>query len=355
LLFTFSLFPFVFFLCGCGPGRPASGDVDWPVGDFMLTERSGRTVSRQDLLGKTWVAAFIFTRCGGPCPQVTANMARLQAQLAADDGVLLVTFTVDPRHDTALVLRAYAARYGADPKRWLFLTGDRNTMYSLIETSFKSVAQQTAGPARIPGNEFVHSTRLFVVDRRAHVRAFFDGREVDDDDGGKPINELPKVRQKVAELEREEGTIRGEDLPSVNALLNLISAVLLAAGYAAIRRRYVRLHVACMLTALAVSVLFLASYLYYHGVVRHWQSTPFPGTGWVKAAYLAVLRTHELLAPVVAALALYTAYLGLTGRFVRHVRLARWTWPLWLYVCVTGIVVYWMLYRLYPSGAEVIQ
>jgi putative membrane protein len=149
--------------------------------------------------------------------------------------------------------------------------------------------------------------------------------------------------------------IRGEDLPAVNATLNLTSAVLLSAGYAAIRCRRVRLHMACMLTALGVSMLFLASYLYYHGVVMHWQGTPFRGTGWVKTVYLTIFRTHELLAAVVPPLALYTAYLGLSGRFARHVRLARWTWPIWMYVSVTGIIVYWMLYQLYPSGTDMVQ
>jgi len=149
--------------------------------------------------------------------------------------------------------------------------------------------------------------------------------------------------------------IRGEDLPSVNAVLNLTSAVLLTAGYAAIRRRRVRLHVTCMLTALGVSAIFLSSYLYYHGAVMHWQATPFPRSGWVRTVYLTVLATHSLLAVAVAPLALCTAYLGLSGRFSRHVRVARWTWPIWLYVSVTGVVVYWMLYRLYPAGAETVQ
>jgi uncharacterized membrane protein YozB (DUF420 family) len=141
-----------------------------------------------------------------------------------------------------------------------------------------------------------------------------------------------------------------EDLPSVNATLNGTSAVLLTLGYAAIRRRRVRLHQACMLTALGVSAAFLACYLYYHFVVKNGRPTPFTGEGWVRATYFAILLSHTVLAAVVAPLALATAYLGLRGRLVRHVRLARWALPIWLYVSVTGVVVYWMLYRLYPSG-----
>ena len=144
--------------------------------------------------------------------------------------------------------------------------------------------------------------------------------------------------------------IRGEDLPSLNALLNASSAVLLLAGYVAIRRRRIRLHVTCMLTALVVSGVFLTSYLYYHFGVKNGHPTPFPGQGWIRGVYFTVLGTHTILAVVVAPLALYTAYLGLSGQFKRHVRIARWTFPLWLYVSVTGVVVYWMLYRLYPPA-----
>jgi uncharacterized membrane protein YozB (DUF420 family) len=139
-----------------------------------------------------------------------------------------------------------------------------------------------------------------------------------------------------------------EDLPSVNASLNGTSAVLLVLGYAAIRRRAIRFHKTCMLTALVVSLLFLASYLYYHFAVKHGEPTRFPGVGWIRFTYLTILLSHTLLAVVVAPLAAITVYLGLRDRLSRHSRLARWTLPLWLYVCVTGVVVYWMLYRLYP-------
>ncbi|HZT82676.1 MAG TPA: DUF420 domain-containing protein [Gemmataceae bacterium] len=145
-----------------------------------------------------------------------------------------------------------------------------------------------------------------------------------------------------------------EDLPAVNAGLNATSGVLLVLGYLAIRRRRIRLHKGLMLSALAVSAAFLASYLYFHLVVKQGVSTRFadraPGApGWVALTYYAILLTHTVLAAVVAPLALVTAYLGLCDRLQGHVRLARWTLPLWLYVSATGVVVYWMLYRLYPA------
>ena len=143
------------------------------------------------------------------------------------------------------------------------------------------------------------------------------------------------------------------DAPTINAVLNGTSAVLLTLGYVAIRRRRVAFHKTCMLTALGVSTLFLALYLYYHLVERHGEPTRFseraPGAPvWVGYVYQGVLWTHTPLAVLATPLALYTAYLGLRNRLARHVRVARWTLPIWLYVSVTGVIVYWMLYRLYP-------
>ncbi len=140
-----------------------------------------------------------------------------------------------------------------------------------------------------------------------------------------------------------------EDLPSVNAVLNATSAILLTAGYAAIRKRRVTVHKACMLGALGVSGLFLASYLYYHIVVKGGKPTSFTGQGWIRPVYFVLLFSHTVLAILVTPLALVTAWLGLTGRLARHVWLARRTLPLWIFVSISGVVVYWMLYHLYPS------
>jgi uncharacterized membrane protein YozB (DUF420 family) len=138
------------------------------------------------------------------------------------------------------------------------------------------------------------------------------------------------------------------DLPSLNAALNGLSAVLLMLGYAAIRRRAITVHKTCMLIALAVSTLFLISYLYYHLVVRQGEPTRFTAVGWVRPLYFTLLLSHTVLAVVAAPLALVTAYQGLRLRYKRHVRLARWTLPLWLYVSATGVLVYYLRYHLYP-------
>jgi len=132
------------------------------------------------------------------------------------------------------------------------------------------------------------------------------------------------------------------DLPLLNASLNATSAVLLVIGYMLIRRGRVRQHRAVMISAFIVSTLFLTSYVIYHANAG---SKPFPGHGPVRLVYFAILITHIILAAAVPPLALITLTRGLRGRFDRHVAIARWTLPIWLYVSVTGVVVYWMLYR----------
>jgi len=134
------------------------------------------------------------------------------------------------------------------------------------------------------------------------------------------------------------------DLPAINATLNAISAALLTTGYLLIRRGQITLHKRCMIAALVSSTLFLTSYVIYH---LHTGSRPFGGTGAIRAIYFAILLTHVVLAAVIVPLALITATRGLRSQFDRHVRIARWTLPLWLYVSVTGVVIYLMLYQLY--------
>lgn len=135
------------------------------------------------------------------------------------------------------------------------------------------------------------------------------------------------------------------DLPAVNAALNATSALLLATGYLCIRRRRVTAHKACMASAFVLSILFLVSYLTYH---YHVGSVAFGGQGWIRTAYFAVLISHTILAVLIVPLALVTLARALRGRFGAHVRVARFTLPLWLYVSITGVVVYWMLYHLSP-------
>lgn len=132
-----------------------------------------------------------------------------------------------------------------------------------------------------------------------------------------------------------------DSLPAVNAALNALCAVLLLIGFGFILRRNVPAHRRTMKTAFVVSVLFLASYLTYH---RHAGVHRYPGTGTARTVYLAILATHTVLAAAVVPLVLRTLHLATRGRFVEHRRIARWTLPIWFYVSVTGVVVYFMLY-----------
>lgn len=135
-------------------------------------------------------------------------------------------------------------------------------------------------------------------------------------------------------------------LPALNAALNATSALLLGAGFVFIRRKNVRAHKACMLGAFAVSALFLVCYVVYHAQAG---STPFPGTGWIRPAYFALLLTHVVLAALILPLAIVTLRRALRGDYERHRRIARRTLPLWLYVSVTGVVIYLLLYQVYAA------
>jgi uncharacterized membrane protein YozB (DUF420 family) len=134
------------------------------------------------------------------------------------------------------------------------------------------------------------------------------------------------------------------DLPALNATLNGIAGCLLAAGYVLIRRKRIAAHRACMIAAFVASTLFLISYVVYHA---HVGSRPFPGHGAVRVIYFAILITHVILAATIVPMALVTLRRGLRLDVARHRRIARWTWPLWMYVSVTGVVIYLMLYRMY--------
>ena len=137
------------------------------------------------------------------------------------------------------------------------------------------------------------------------------------------------------------------DLSTVNAALNGTSALLIMTGFAAIRLRRIALHRACMLAAVGTSTLFLVSYLVYHARVG---SVPYRGTGVARPLYFSILLSHTVLAVAVVPLVIVTVRRALLSRFEAHVRLARWTLPIWLYVSVTGVVVYLMLYRLGGAG-----
>ena len=142
------------------------------------------------------------------------------------------------------------------------------------------------------------------------------------------------------------------DLPLVNACLNGLSALLLSCGYYFIQRKNQIAHRNCMIAAFVTSTLFLCCYLTYHGYlgyVLHQGPTVFRNPAWFRPIYLAILLTHTVLAIVIVPMVLMTLGRALKKRFELHRRIARWTWPLWMYVSVTGVLIYLLLYQIFPQ------
>jgi protein SCO1 len=153
-------------------GRAAALPTHGTVADFALQSQTGRRVTRDDLFGQVWIADFIFTHCAGPCPRMTADLARLSQDLTSFPDLRLVSFTVDPERDTPEVLAGYAKSYDADPHRWYFLTGDKKVIQRLATQSFKVSASGAQGEDPV-----MHSTRFVLVDRHGRIRGYYDSNE----------------------------------------------------------------------------------------------------------------------------------------------------------------------------------
>ncbi len=333
----------------------------FPVGEFHLVERSGRIVTQADLAGRVWIAAFIFTRCPLSCPRISSAMKVLQTRLAKTD-VLLVSTSVDPENDTPAVLTAYADRFGASRERWWFLTGDKSSIHELVQNRFKLSLVETSPADRTAGGEAIsHSDRVAMVDR-GQIVGFFESSDQD------ALDAL------VARASRQALPRWVRILPTVNASLNGLCGALLVVGWFLIRRRplvldeeldraagprrfaklidqpVVRAHVTCMSLAVATSVLFLVCYLVYHARAG---SMPFRFGGGIRVIYFTILLSHTILAIAVVPLVIVTLRHALRHNFSKHVMAAQLTFPIWLYVSITGVVIYLMLYGVQPpaSGA----
>jgi cytochrome oxidase Cu insertion factor (SCO1/SenC/PrrC family) len=182
-------------LSGCVRQPPSDPETPLYIPDFNLTERSGRTVSKTDLEGTVWIGASFYATCPGVCTQVSGAMARLQKELANQPDVRLVSVTLDPETDTPAVLESYATKFGADPKRWLFLTGPKDQVLGLIEKGFRVGFSENTGTARASGDKISHNPRLVLVDRTGRIRGWFDATD------SKKLDDL--VRQ-VLRLVREK-------------------------------------------------------------------------------------------------------------------------------------------------------
>jgi cytochrome oxidase Cu insertion factor (SCO1/SenC/PrrC family) len=158
------------------------------VPEFSLTEANGTTLRRADLLGKVWIASFLFTRCGEACPLLMHHEVGLQADLPLRDDLRLVSFSVDPDWDVPKVLTEYAHTFGADRSRWLFLTGDKKQIYRLTIDGFRLATEEGDPAKEMP---ILHSTKLVLVDRHGAIRGYYDSS--DDGDLHKLVRDARQV------------------------------------------------------------------------------------------------------------------------------------------------------------------
>jgi protein SCO1/2/putative membrane protein len=328
-----------------GPPRAAQdlGDQAETLGRFQLVERSGRSVTESDLMDRVCIVSFIFTRCQLSCPRISSVMKSLQERLQGSP-VLLVSLSVDPEHDTPQILEAYARSFKADPARWWFLTGPRPEIYELIQRRFRLSVSENPVPDPDGRSEAIaHSDRLALVER-GRIVGLFDSSEAT------ALNSLVSK----ARLRAAPAWVR--TLPSLNASLNGLCAVFLVLGWLQIRRGVpgsqapllsqprVRGHITCMILAVITSAVFLGCYLVYHYQAG---SVPFEGQGLVRYAYFTVLLSHTVLATFgVVPLVILTLLRAWRRDFARHRSIAAVTFPIWLYVSVTGVMIYWMLYQM---------
>lgn len=409
--------------------------------EFEFPECMGGTVSRDSLLGKRWLASFVFTRCIETCPMITRNVSDLHRRVAeANPDFQFVTFSVDSSYDTAEVLKAYAETFRADHSRWKFLTGDENTIHELIRIGFTQYVKPNLGEARKPGFEVAHSNRAVLIneegvpvatylmtdpDHVVKLRRVIEGK---DDfpvpgppvSGGPVIGNVPGLSFSVAPVSpadesgdepkvagsedvdaappgdnstpvekknsngSDSGTVENSvensrsdsadtaettggdaaaernkkieqslplwvsQLPSINAALNSFCTVLLIAGLVAIRSQKRILHRNLMITAFLVSVVFLGCYLTYHQALHHFtgeRGRAFVGSATATLVYRSILIPHVILAVFVPILAIRVFVHAWRERWPEHRRLAKITFPIWLFVSITGVVIYGMLYH----------
>ena len=167
-------------IAACGPTKKDDPPHFGRLPEFSLQDHYGHPATLAGLKGKIWVADFIFTRCGGACPAMTARMSRLRREVP--DEVAFVSFTVDPAHDTAEVLALYAANFRGDP-RWRFVTGPQKDLYALSTDGFKLAAMEVPAAQQKPGEgdgPFLHSSKFVLVDRFGDIRGYYDSTDEDE-------------------------------------------------------------------------------------------------------------------------------------------------------------------------------
>lgn len=375
------------------------------IPDFTLTECQGEDFGLSDLKGRPWVASFVFTRCVMTCPQITLAMKKLHDRVKQENpDVMFVSMTVDSEYDTAGILQRYSETFEPDRTRWKFLTGDMDAMHELIVGGFGVFVKENIGEARRPGLEVAHSNRVVLVNsdgapvgkylgtndgEMAELARILLGRKPFPEPGpptqvmkpgdgpaGVEVEIVPrdseasrdaKATSSESDDSESDNASAGElnkaariaridrllpvwarRLPTVNALLNSSAALLLLAGWIAIRRGKRETHRNFMLAAFVMSVGFLGCYLVSHWALNNYageRGRPFAGEGVPVILYHVILWPHIALAATVPFLAIRVFQHAFAERWDQHRRLARKTFPIWMYVSVTGVIIYGMLYH----------
>ncbi len=368
--------------------------------EFEFPESAGGTVSRESMKGKRWLANFIFTRCAGPCPLMTRDVSELHRLVAqSNPDFRFVTFSVDPSYDTAEVLQKYAETFRADQERWKFVTGDETAMHDFIRRGFTQYVQPNLGDLRKPGFEVAHSNRAVLVNEEgvpvasfvmtipedvAKLRRIIEGKDefpkpdlgltfsaTSGENPTVPLTLVPVAEDSDTESETTDGNKADDttlpetpqarnrkidellptwaaNMPTINASLNSACFVLLLSGLAAIKSGHRIRHRNLMIVSFLVSVAFLVCYLSYHEVLyrfTQYRGRGFEGSIWATRVYFSILIPHVILAALVPILALRVFYLAFRERWPEHRRLAKITLPIWLFVSITGVVIYGMLYH----------
>jgi uncharacterized membrane protein YozB (DUF420 family) len=284
-----------------------------PLPRLVLRDGAGARCNLASLDGRVWVGSFLPGRCLLECPQAIDALARIRDRLPAE--IPLVTFVVDGRGLWPARPAAVSERRG-----WMLCQG--NDVDADSDGAVRALAADRfdAGPD-VAGQR---DAWVAAVDRTGRARK-------------------PQVLGTDADAIAARAVfLRSlESRPALHATLNGISAALLLTGFTFIRRRAIAAHLACMAAATGTTLVFLVSYLQYHAYAG---SVPFSGGGVARPIYLAVLISHTVLASLVVPMALALLWWAARRRFDRHRALARWTFPVWLYVSCTGVLIYFMLY-----------
>lgn len=332
------------------PSTAQALDTLFSAPSFSLTDHTNQPFGSEQLKGHPYIIDFIFTRCAGPCPLMTQKMVAL-AKSITDPSVRFVCISVDPEFDQPGVLRAYMKQRGATDPRFVFLTGDRKTIYTLAgKNGFKLVATVEQG-------NILHDERFLLVDAAGQVRGVYHSKDeqkmqrlVEDTaalTNPKPTG--PALTTAPAPKSPEHAALLAR-FPRINASLNATSGILICFGLMFIKARRVRSHAVMMILAVCVSAAFLACYITYHylkvkeGVIV----TPFPQVS-IRPLYLAILISHSILAAFVLPMIVVTLVFAARRKWEKHRKIARPTFWIWLYVSATGVIVYWMLYHVAPT------